>query len=245
MKKLAWIITFMLTISVNAIATTWSPSKHKCPICSKTNTYYEIMSYGGYIYQWPTKFQYVFWPLIDQESVYCCPDCHFATYMWDFDSIPNEKKDTIELFLKTVKLDKKYKDYRSIPMTTRLLIAENVYNILGRDDEFWCKFYRVLGYHFDVENKKSQAQSSRFKALELAKTMVNDTARIDQKKENLFIVAAMYNYTSQKDSALKYLDYTINLKYANKNMKEENATGLDEYLTDLIVQYRDLLLKGE
>ena len=36
-------------------------------------------------------------------------------------------------------LKEKYKDYLDIPMTTRLEIAENVYKILGQDNEFWCQ----------------------------------------------------------------------------------------------------------
>ena len=58
--------------------------------------------------------------------------------MWDFDSVPENRVDTLTKFLSTVKLEKKYKDYIDIPMTTRLEIAENVYKILGRDNEFWC-----------------------------------------------------------------------------------------------------------
>ena len=95
MKQLFFGTIIILVFSLNVNATTWGPAKHKCPICNKTSVFQEVMSYGGYIYQWPSKFQYVYWPLTDNPSVYCCPNCFFSTYMWDFDSIPNNKLDTI------------------------------------------------------------------------------------------------------------------------------------------------------
>jgi uncharacterized protein (DUF2225 family) len=245
MKKLFMTFAIIFAFTTTIPATTWGPEKHKCPICGKVNTYYEIMSYGGYIYQWPSKFQYVFWPLTDIQSIYCCPDCYFATYMWDFDSIPETKKDTLQLYLQTVKLNGKYRSYIDIPMTTRLSIAEKVYQILGRDEEFWCKFYRVAGYNFEIEKQLDKAYDYRLKSISYAKIMINDTLRKDQRKENCIIVAAMSYFTNQKDSTKKFLDYATSLRYANKKMKEENASRLDEYLTDLIVQYKEFIKKED
>lgn len=163
--------------------------------------------------------------------------------MWDFDSVPENRVDTLTKFLSTVKLEKKYKDYIDIPMTTRLEIAENVYKILGRDNEFWCKFYRVLGYHYDQEKNKEKAKESRLKSLDLARLMLSDSVYSGQEKEILFIIAAMNNFIGQKDSALIYLDKASLLTYENKKWKEENVKGLDRYLTDLIKQYKEFIRK--
>jgi len=236
-------VIFLLTLNVNA--TTWFPAEHTCPICKHKHEYKEIESYGGYIYNWPSKYQYVYWPLTDLPSVYCCPKCNFTTYMWDFDSVPENRVDTLTKFLSTVKLEKKYKDYIDIPMTTRLEIAENVYKILGRDNEFWCKFYRVQGYHYDQEKNKEKAKESRLKSLDLARLMLSDSVYFGQEKEILFIIAAMNNFIGQKDSALIYLDKASLLTYENKKWKEENVKGLDRYLTDLIKQYKEFIRKGK
>ena len=241
MKKIILTFAIVVAISTNLAATTWGPAKHKCPVCGKTETYYEIMSYGGYIYQWPSKYQYVFWPLTDTHSIYCCPHCFFATYMWDFDSIPNAKKDTLQSYLQTVKLHGKFKSYLNIPVTTRLSIAEKVYQIIGRDEEFWCKFYRVAGYNFEIEKQFDKAFDFRLKSLYFAKEMIRDSLRKDQQKENYIIAAGMSYFTNQKDSTSKYFSIASSLKYANNKMKDENAAGLDEYLTDLIVQYKEFI----
>jgi hypothetical protein len=161
--------------------------------------------------------------------------------MWDFDSISENKVDTLTKFLVTVKLENKYKDYIDIPMTTRLEIAENVYKILGQDNEFWCKFYRVLGYHYGQEKNNEKARISRLKSLDFARLMLTDSVYFGQEKEILFIIAAMNNFTGQRDSALVYLDKSSLLTYENKKWKEENVKGLDGYLTDLIKQYKEFI----
>lgn len=226
-------------------ATTWYPFEHTCPVCKHKHEYQEIGSYGGYVYQWPSKFQYVYWPLTDFPSVYSCPKCHFSTYMWDFDSIPDNKVDTLKSFLETVSLDMKYKNYLDIPITTRLEIAEDVYKILGRDNDFWCQFYRVLGYHYDKNVNSEKAKEYRLKALEIARLIVNDSIYIGQRKEYLFIIAAMKNFTGQPDSSLFYLEKASLLTYENADIEEDNAIGFDEYLTDLIIQYKELIRKED
>ena len=233
----------LLTFSLNA--TTWFPSKHTCPVCNHTDTYQQWGSYGSYIYNWPSKYQYVYWPLTDDQSIYCCPNCYFSAYLWDFDSIAPDRIDTIARFLKTVIIDKNYKDYLDIPATTRLEIAENIYKILGQNDMFWCQFYRVLGYYLEDEDNTVKARESRLKALEIARTMLSDTAYIGQNKELLFIIAAMHNFTGDKDSALFYLEKASKLTYQNTKWKEENAKGLDNYLSELTTDYIALLRKED
>lgn len=236
-------IIFLLTFSVSA--TTWFSTKHTCPVCKEKSTYQEIGSYGSYIYSWPSKYQYIYWPLTDFPSVYSCSKCHFSAYMWDFDSIPENKVDTLKKFLFTVKLEKKYKDYLDILMTTRLDIAENVYKILGQNNEFWCKFYRVKGYHYDQEKNKEKAKESRLKSLDYARLMLSDSVYNGQEKEILLIIAAMNNFIGQRDSALIYLDKASSLTYENKKWEEKNVKGLDKYLTDLIKQYKEFIRKGD
>ena len=244
MKRIGLIFGIIFSLTFSAFSTTWVPKEHKCPVCKSKHEYQEIASYGGYVYQWPSKYQYVYWPLTDSPSVYCCPDCHFSAFMWDFDSIPGNKTDSIRQYLATVKLDKKYNDYLDIPITKRLEIAENVYKILGRDSEFWCRFYRVSGYHFNEAKNTDKAKEYRLKALDIAGIMLSDTTFRDQRKEVLIIMAAMYNFTGQKDSALVCLDKAGSLTYENKKWKTAKANGLDEYLTDLIAEYKEFIHKG-
>jgi uncharacterized protein (DUF2225 family) len=245
MKRIVLIIGVIFILTFNLNATTWYPVEHTCPVCKHKHEYQEIASYGSYIYHWPSKYQYVYWPLTDLPSVYFCPKCHLSTYMWDFDSIPENKLDTLNKFLSSVVIEKNYKDYIEVPMTTRLEIAESVYKILGQDNRFWCEFYRVQGYHYDQEKNIEKAKESRLKSLDFARLMLADSLYNGQDKEILFIMAAMNNFIGQKDSALIYLDKASLLTYENKKWKEENVKGLDVYLTDLIKQYKEFIRKEE
>jgi uncharacterized protein (DUF2225 family) len=243
-------------------ATTWFPAKHTCPICGKKNTYQEIGSYGGYIYQWPSKYQYIYWPLTDNPSVYCCVDCSYSVFMWDFDSVPATKVQAIKQMLSTVKLEKEYKDYLDIPMTRRLEIAESIYKILERDDEFWCRFYRVMGYHYETgmdggedhfggirykgaHTNDSLACSSRLKALVLAQKMLKNTLNSGKEKENHYIIGAMYFFTSRKDSALLHFEKAKELYYTNQAWKEENVKNFNEYLDGLLTDYVGIIKKED
>jgi len=245
MKRIILTFGFLFTLTVGVNATTWFPSEKTCPVCNHKSEYQVIGSYGSYIYSWSSKYQYIFWPLTDDPSVYCCQKCYFSTYMWDFDSIPENKISLLKEYLATVKVNKKYEKYYYIPMTTRLEIAENVYKILERDKEFWSQFYRVIGYHYDNEKNAIKAKEARIKALNIAEEMLSDTSYKGQEKEILFIIAAMHNFTGEKDSALVYLDKASSLTYQNDKIPEKNAKGLDEYLTGLIKQYEEFIKKGD
>jgi len=245
MRSFAFVFGLFILQIFNVNRTTWFPAKHTCPICNHENEFQEIGSYGGYIYHWPSKYQYIYWPLTDLPSVYCCTKCYYSTYMWDFDSVPNNKIDTIKAFLSTVKFDKKYKDYMDISMVKRLEIAENIYNILGRDIEFWCQFYRVIAYNYDKGKNETRAKESRQISLKLARNMLTDSLYTGQEKEILYIIAAMHNFTGQKDSALIYLDKAGLLAFKNKNWEEERVKELDDYFTELIAQYKEFIRKGE
>lgn len=243
MRIIVFTIALAFALSMNAVATTWDNVSKKCPVCNSIHQYLEPMSYGGYIYQWPSKYQYVFWPYTDDASVYCCPNCHYAAFMCDFNNIPNDKIDTVQAVLQSLTIDTKGNEYRQIPVTTRLEIAEKIYQVLGRDTKFWCRFYRIMGYHYDAGGHKRKTLKSRGKALLLANEMVNDTTYSGQEKENLLIIASMFNYMNQKDSCIFHLDKARDCVYSDKKGELEYSLSLDEYLKDLITEYREMLME--
>lgn len=238
MKKLILIFGIIFVLIINTNATTWFPAKHKCPICNKKSTYQNIGSWGSYIYHWDSKYQYIYWPMTESPSIYCCPKCQFSSYLWDFDSIPKNKIDTLKQYLKTIKLNKKYKDYMQIPITTRLEIAENVYRILGKDDNFWCEFYRILGYHYEETQNHSKAYENRCKAIKIANTMLLNEHYQGQEKELFYILATMNYKINQIDTALLYLNKAIPLIYNNKQWEEKNSNNLNAYLSELIIDFK-------
>jgi hypothetical protein len=232
-----------------AAVTTWFPQEFECPVCKTKNTFLVVGSYGSYIYQWPSKFELVFWPLTDSPTVYACKQCHVATFMWDFEGLPKEKHEELRKRLAAFKFEygparggyDKEAEYLRIPSTERLLAAEQTYQVLGRDDEFWCRFYRTLGHHYEGEKKQAQADEARRKALLLAERMLADKAREGSRKELLFITGAMRHFLRDAAGALKDFREAEQLKYSSKELGPEKSKNFDEYLSDLLRQYFELL----
>ena len=66
--------------------------------------YSVIGSCGGYVYYWNSKYQYVFWPLIDEHVLYACQKCHFTCLMDQFDNVPKDKIQEIRKAFEGTKL---------------------------------------------------------------------------------------------------------------------------------------------
>jgi hypothetical protein len=77
---------FWFLLSLEASATTWGePQSVPDPlrqdaICKVA----EPMSYGSYIYQWPSKYDQVFWPLTVPNGIWFCPESGFAAFIGEF-----------------------------------------------------------------------------------------------------------------------------------------------------------------
>jgi hypothetical protein len=242
----------VFSIAARASATTWFPKEVTCPVCHTKNTFLTWGSYGSYIYQWDSKFQLIFWPITDSPTVYTCKKCHLSAFMWDFEQTPVEKHAEILKQIEGVKLDYEYPvdtfypgaEYLRIPTTQRLLVAEKVYQVLGRDDDFWCQFYRVLGYHYEAEKKQPQADEARRKALAIAEKMLSDKKHEGERKELLYITGAMRHFLKDDAGALKDFREAQGLKYLNKELEAEQVKNYDAYLSDLLRQYVELLKGG-
>lgn len=218
-------------------ATTWADREFVCPVCKTKNTFGVVASYGSYIYQWPSKYQFIYWPLTDEHVVYSCKNCYLSLLMWDYDKLPPEKIPAIKDALKGTRIEGDYKRYTAIPMSVRLDIAEKVYAQLDKDDEFWCEFYRVKGYHYSVENNQPKADEARKKALELATRQLSGKPGTVPVKELWLISGAMKHFLGDDKGAVGDLNTALKTKYENKKLdKEQNRNG-ENNLSALAKEY--------
>src|SRR5690606_3160554 len=162
---------------------------------------------------------------------------HVETYMWDFDSLDVNKIPLLKEYLKDKELSVTISDYLEVPIIERLEIAEGVYRILGRDDDFWCRFYRVKGYHYDGAKNNEKARESRAKALEIAEQMKLNKANEGRLKEILFITGAMKYFLDDKDSAIDDFKTALTLKYKSDDGNADRDTGFNEYLDQVLNEY--------
>jgi hypothetical protein len=242
--------------TLSPAAITWSPVEVECPVCQTKNIFLEVMSYGNYIYGYPSKYQMVFWPYTDGAAWYSCKKCRLTAFMGDFAGIPQDKIPAVREALKDVKLPPQKErpaeptwenaTYRELPVAARLVAAEKVYRALGQTgDEFWDHFYRVLGYHFDAEEKKAEADETRRKSLAIVARALADKGKEGVRKELLYISGAMKHYLRDDAGALGDFEAAKKLTYFDQNAKPENNTGFDGYLSKLIDEYIEMLRKGE
>lgn len=231
MRALIFIIIVFFTIN-STFATHLYYSEHVCPICKTKATFSKIET------QNPNEcHQYTFWVFTETYSINCCMNCHFSTFNFDFDSVPKNKIDKINSFLKIVHFNVKYKNYLEIPVTKKLEIAEKIYRILGRNGEFWCHFYRNIGYCYSMENKQRLAMEARFKSLLYAHMALKERLNKGKEKEILYIIAAMNYFTGQEKQALSYLERAKRYKYINTAISKDNSDAIDKYLSGLIDEY--------
>lgn len=238
------------TVSIPAIAkpsnppfTTWVPQDFVCPICKTKNTFQVWASYGSYIYSWPSKYQWVFWPWTDSPSVYLCKQCHLATFLGEFDTLPAEKLPIIKKELERIPFERKFKDYMEIPMTDRLDIAAKVYASLpDRDDVFWNHFYRIQGYHYGQSDQPEKAKAARAKALALTQKMMADSPPKIPLKELLYISGAMKHFMNDDKGAVEDFNKALTTKFVDPTIKPEEQKngedGMNLRLKDYIEQVK-------
>jgi hypothetical protein len=238
-------LTLALALALAASAITTVEVEVACPICHTKNKFYDYASWGSYVYSYPSKFQLIFWPYTSSATIYSCRNCHLSLYMWDFKAFPKDKiPDTVKL-LETERVSREYKTYTDIPASEKLLIAERIYQLLGRDDGFWSHFYRVLGYHLAREKKPAEAARARHKALEIIQRMLANGANDGHKKELLVVAAAMHHFLGEDRMALDELKVASSAKFSDSQLGEERSKNYDEYLSSLIQAYIPAIEKGQ
>jgi hypothetical protein len=232
-SRFAFALLLLLAFVSNAFATTWFPKEVTCPVCGTVNQFQIPGSYGSYVFQEPSKAQYVFWPATTDKFLYTCKQCRLTAYMGDFDVIPKEKVDELAKMLeKEASIEGPLVPYFEIPMVSRLPIAEKVYKVLGREDTFWCEFRRVQGFHLEAASRADEARAARLKALEIAEKLLREPS--STRKETLVIAASMRKLTGDAEGARRELSEAKTLTFESKELGAESSEGLNGYLDSLI-----------
>ena len=232
-------LTTFEKLSIPTLFTTWVEKEFLCPVCSTKNIYRVIGSFGTYIYGWPSKYQVIYWPVTDGNSVYCCKKCHLTLFMWDHDDLASEKVAAIRKVLDGLEVKLTFTDYARVPMTQRLVIAEKIYQALEMKDEFWCRFYRILGYHYAAENDQAKAELARRNALRFVERMIAGKSSATPMKELLLISGAMKHFLRDDSGSLAEFGAALRTRYENKEASAEDNRNAEKNLNDFIKEYID------
>ncbi|MHC5055392.1 MAG: hypothetical protein ACYTKD_11815 [Planctomycetota bacterium] len=241
---LSTVAVVTLAFPTGVRATTWADVEVTCPVCGEKNSFKEVRSYGSYIYAWPSKFQYVFWPLTHDNSVYSCRKCRLTCLMWDFRAVPAGKHDAVRKALEGVEFEGDHDKYTDIPVVARLEAAEKVYEVIGQDDEDRCRFLRLMGYHREEAGDLSGASAARRKALDLARRMLERKDAAGVRKELLVISGAMKHHLGDEAGALADFREAGKLRFENSAIEKRKDEGLDRYLGELLEEYARMVEEG-
>lgn len=232
------------SLTFPSFAITWFDKDFNCPLDSEKNTFMVVGSYGSYIYSYPSKYQWLFFPQTDSPTYYTCKKCYLTTFMWDFDKLPKEKLADIKVALKDVRISKAFKKYTELPVTERLEIMEKVYRALGKDDAWWENFYRIKGYHYGGVGDSAKAVVARKKSLELVNKEVKSESSGSPKKLLLYISGAMKHFLDDDKGAIEDLEKAMATKYSEKNGKDEEMKQAEAGLNERIKEYLERIRSG-
>ena len=225
-------IFLLLLFSSGVLAITWYPKEFTCPIDKQKNTFMVVGSYGSYIYQYPSKYQWLFFPNTSGNNFYMCKKCHLTTYMWDFDKLPKEKLPAIRNVLAKIKFDREFDMYNKVPVTERLVVMEKVYEALGKEELFWERFHRIKGYHYGKEGDSKRAEESRRKSLKYIDAELKKKKSKMPRKLLLYISGAMRHFLNDDKGAKEDLNRALSTKYLSDDASEEENTNAETGLNE-------------
>ena len=228
-------LAVLLLVAGTSHATTWARVEKTDPLSGEKVPAYGIMSYGSYIYHWPSKYDLVFWPLTAEQWICLNPKNGYAAFNNDFEKLSTEEKEKLRKWLK-----KNYKPSKA-PKSHREKLAwlERVYRQRKMDDEFWSRFYRLMAYVHRGDKKTSMAYVKKAIPL-LQKKLERDPKGVDR-IATLYLLGEYSRRTGRKKEAKDYFEQVRKAKYKDRDGKEK--TGHPYFLG--LVRDREKLLRGE
>ncbi|MCC7250125.1 MAG: DUF2225 domain-containing protein, partial [Lysobacter sp.] len=187
-------------------ATTWGETKVQDPIDRKAKCdVQEPMSSGSYIYQWPEKYDQVFWPMTDQNGIWFCKKSGFVAFIGDFEGLTDAEKARISQYLR--ENYKGGKDEGSLE--AKLKSLEALYALREKDEAFRNMLLRALARWYQDSGDTEKANEYRRKALEGIRSALTGEMPEDQKLQYLYVAA---NYTRELGDAEASDRYLVELR---------------------------------
>ncbi|MFT3767854.1 MAG: DUF2225 domain-containing protein [Minicystis sp.] len=230
MKYIIALLT-LLMLTETAYATTWSEVQKTDPLTGEKVPAYAVRSYGSYIYDWPSKYDLVFWPLTDERWICLDPKNGYAAFNNDFETLSAEEKTTLRRWLaKNYNPEAAPKSHKE-----RLAWLEKVYHQRKTDDEFWSRFYRLMAYvHRDTPERSLEYVRKALPLLEAKlKTGVKDMQRLNV----LFLLGEYNRRLGNTDKAKAFFAEVKTATYRDEDGTEK--TG-HPYFLQLVKDCEDL-----
>lgn len=214
-----------LTIPEICFATTWGGSEVSDPIAPTTKCkVHEPMSSGSYIYEWPEKYDQVFWPFTDENGIWFCSGTGFTAFIGDFEDITPQEIDRISEYLKN-----NYKGNSAIKDKLKLL--EGIYSLRKKDEYFSNRLLRILARWYQNLGDLDASNAYRHRALQQIQESLRGNLPEENRLEYLYVAA---NYSRLFGNPGDSDRYAAELGAAIKNLSDKKLSGFAEYLSELV-----------
>lgn len=230
-------LSCLLFLPAAASATTWLETTIIDPVSGKQCVVSTPGSYGSYIYQWPEKFDQVFWPLTDRYGIWICRTSGFVTFIGDIE-LDDEEKTSIGRFLKGA---------APLPeeAMTEVVLArlEAIYALRKVDPDAKARILRALAYHYESNGAPIRAGELRDQAAEIMEARLADQTLAPSLRLQYSFVTANYvrerGQVAQADQKLEQMSPLLVEAAADEKLK-----GYAEYLQALLATARKIAPGG-
>ena len=217
---------------------TWGDSILTDPLTGEKVPAKTIGSYGGYIYNWPSKYDYVFFPLTELNWICMNPKNGYAAFNTHFENISEEEKVAVKKWL-----GENY-DPKTVPKTheEKLLWLEKVYGQRDMHNSFWCRFYRLMAYFYREEGDYPKPEKSLGyvkKAIPLLYEWLETSPEGINRIEVLYLLGEYSRRTGELKKARKFFQEAKVTKFKDEEGKEHVGSP---YFNQMI-QNREKLMK--
>ncbi|WP_334180240.1 hypothetical protein [Pseudoxanthomonas sp.] len=238
MMKRRWMLVTVAMLAVAPVqATTWGTDTVQDPVSGKPCAVSSPASFGGYVYQWPEKYDQVFWPLTDPMGIWLCDASGFATFIGDIELEEGEKQAIAALLRDAPRLPEQ------ATLAARLERLEAIYALRTLTPDARSRILRALAYQYQSDGQQARADALREQARTLMEARLQDQALpLDLRLKYLFVTA---NYARERGDAAeadRRLDaLATRLREAQKDDKVKDYAA---YLDELIVPSRTIAPGG-
>lgn len=235
--KFPWSALLVVAAGLHAApahATTWVDAEVDDPVANGKCNVQEPGSYGSYIYEWPEKYDQVFWPFTDPNGIWFCEKSGFIAFIGDMELKPEEKT-RIAAYLTS------HPAPRAPTVAQKLDRLEAVYALRDLDAAARLRFARAIAYQFEVLGDQARADRMRRVARdEIKRSLEEATLAADLRLQYLFVAA---NYAREFGDAAESDRLLADLETALRAAPAEE--GYAQYLKESLDGARKIAPGGK
>lgn len=232
-----YLTPLLLLISLSVHATSWTAITVADPIkpgsvCA-VNT---ITSYGDYVYDWPSKYDQIFFPFTSSLAIWYCRDSGFISFMGDFEQLTAAEKNAIANYLSSTA--------QATPqnLLAKLELLENIYAFRSLPPEAKNHNKRVLAYLYEQINDFEKANNLRSSALQQIYQLLNTDISGYSRLQYLYVAA---NYERQLGQASRSDEMVSKLFHEINKLQEDKLKHFAEFLHKLAAETPSILPGGK